>query len=234
MSGPYKSICNSYLTFSYHINITVNKTSQLCGWIHRTFRTRSRYVMMTLFKSLVQSRLDYCSQLWSPSLQSEINRVEKIQKNFIDKIYGLSNMDYWSQLRELNLYSQERRRERYICIFIWKIATGKSQGYELLFNHNPRRGRECHISSISKKAPLSVQKALEAGLSVRGAKIFNLLPAHIRNMEGHEVTVAHFKKELDEFLQSIPDQPTTAGFCRAAQTNSLLHQIPMVKQNNYN
>ena len=36
--------------------------------------------MMTLFKSLVLSRLDYGSQLWSPTKIHQIIMIEKIQK----------------------------------------------------------------------------------------------------------------------------------------------------------
>ena len=38
--------------------------------------------MMTLFKSLVLARLDYGSQLWSPTIIHHINKIEKIQKAF--------------------------------------------------------------------------------------------------------------------------------------------------------
>ena len=38
-------------------------------------------------------------------------------------------------------------------------------------------------------------------------------------------SVDNFKKQLDVFLSDIPDQPTTAGLGRSAESNSLLHQI---------
>ena len=39
----------------------------MLAWILRTFSPRQSTVMMTLFKSLILSRLDYGSQLWSPT-----------------------------------------------------------------------------------------------------------------------------------------------------------------------
>ena len=62
-------------------------------------------------------------------------------------------------------------------------------------------------------------------MGVKGARIFNLLPAEIRNIDADNVD--NFKKSLDDFLCQVPDQPTIAGLGRAAETNSLLHQIPM-------
>ena len=70
------------LTFLAHINKMVKQANKLIGWIFRTFRVRSVRVMMTLWKSLVQSKLDYCSQLWSPADASTINLLENNQRQF--------------------------------------------------------------------------------------------------------------------------------------------------------
>mgnify|MGYP001437879997 CR=1 FL=1 len=36
--------------------------------------------MITIWKSLIQPKLDYCSQLWSPSDQASIALLESLQK----------------------------------------------------------------------------------------------------------------------------------------------------------
>ena len=119
----------SDLTFTLHISKTVSSANQLVGWALRTFRRRSKLVMLTIWKSIIQSKLDYCSQLWSPSDQTNINKIESIARHFTAKIHGLEDMDYWERLQALSLYSQERRRERYMIIFIWKVAQELVQGY---------------------------------------------------------------------------------------------------------
>ena len=87
--------------------------------------------MLVLWNSLIQSRLDYCSQLWSPSLASEIAKIEDVQRHFTKKIDGMEDFSYHERLKKLNMYSQERRRDRYMIIFIWKIAMGLVDGYKL-------------------------------------------------------------------------------------------------------
>ena len=57
---------SSDCTFSIHIDNVVTSVSKMLGWVLRTFRSRSKVVMMTCWSSLLQSRLDYCCQLWSP------------------------------------------------------------------------------------------------------------------------------------------------------------------------
>ena len=50
-------------SFSEQILKIVKEGKQQCGWILRTFNTRDSLPMITLWKSLVLSRLEYCSQL---------------------------------------------------------------------------------------------------------------------------------------------------------------------------
>ena len=93
--------------------------------------------MMTIWKSLIQCKLDYCSQLWSPVDQASISRLESVCRHFTAQIAGLGDLDYWERLTALRMYSQERRRERYRIIFIWKIL-GHVQGYNIPSKESPR------------------------------------------------------------------------------------------------
>ena len=79
--------------------------------------------MLTLFKALVMSRLDYGCQLWSPYLSKQ-NMVEKVQRSFTRFISGMAGLSYTERLTVLNLYSLQRRRERYIIIYVRKILEG--------------------------------------------------------------------------------------------------------------
>jgi hypothetical protein len=51
----------SDLSFSLQIDKVVTTASQMVGWGLRTFRSRGSYLLLTMFKSLVQAHLDYCS-----------------------------------------------------------------------------------------------------------------------------------------------------------------------------
>ena len=179
-------------------------------------------VMMTIWKSLVQSKLDYCSQLWSPSDQASIGRLESVSRHFTAQVAGLEGLDYWDRLQALKLYSQERRRERYRIIFVWKVLQGYAEGFSITAHRSPRRGRFVVIGKYHNRAPAVVRQAREATLSVHGAHLFNLLPQHLRDM--HSGSVDQFKAGLDAWLSSVPDQPTIPGRLRAAKSNSLTDQ----------
>ena len=93
------TICTD-LSFSTQIDMTVKAGSQMSGWVLRTFRSRNTYLMLTLLRSMIQPRLDYCSQLWSPRDQHSINRLEQVQRQFISQIRAshLRGLDYWEKL----------------------------------------------------------------------------------------------------------------------------------------
>ena len=135
------------------------------------------------------------------------------------------DLNYWEKLSQLNLYSQERRRERYQVIFLWKISQGMVLGYDVQFASVGRRGRNIIPKAVARAAPTVVKNARERSLGVRGAKLFNLLPETLRSMNSDHIDM--FKNHLDVFLASIPDQPTVTGLGRAAESNSLLHQLPL-------
>ena len=219
---------SSNLSFSIHIENTVLAASKLVGWGLRTFSGRGRTVMLTLFKSLVQPKLDYCSQLWSPSDQGSINQLELVQKHLVDRIQcpKLVGLNYWDKLSELHLYSQERRRERYQVIFLWKISQGMVSGYDLEFTSGMgRRGRTIIPKTVVRTVPSVFRNERERSLGVRVANILNLLTEQLKSIDTNHVDL--FKNHLDVFLSTIPDQPTVTGLGRAAESNSLLHQLPM-------
>ena len=111
--------------------------------------------MSTLWKCIIQPRLDYCSQLWTPNDQESINSIEAVQQHFLDKVAGATHMNHWERLKFLNLYSQERRRERYVVIFLWKIVEGLVKGFEITFKDDEcgRRGRLAVTKPYVRSAP---------------------------------------------------------------------------------
>ena len=121
------------------------------------------------------------------------------------------------------MYSQERRRERYQLIFIWKLSQGLVGGYSLPFQYSERRGATVLVPPMAIGCPASVRKAKEASLQVKGARLYNLLPKELRDMKG--VSVNTFKTGLDSWLSAFPDQPTIPSRQRAALTNSLIDQV---------
>ena len=105
-----------------------------------------------------------------------------------------------------------------MIIFVWKISQGFVSGYN-------RTGRKAILPHTPQSATATVKQARAGTLAVRGAKLFNAMPASLRNSDHGDGLM--FKNHLDIYLQNITDQPTVGGLTRAAQSNSLIHQLPL-------
>ena len=77
--------------------------------------------MLTLYKPMVRSLLEYCSPLWHPTKISDIQELGSVQETFIARITGMRDMHYWDCLINLSLMSLQRGRERFIILHMWKI-----------------------------------------------------------------------------------------------------------------
>ena len=70
------------LKFDTHIDIITTKARDMTGWILRTFKTRERFPLMTVFKQWIIGKLEYCCPVWSPIDKYNIEKIEKIQQNY--------------------------------------------------------------------------------------------------------------------------------------------------------
>ena len=200
---------SSNCTFDFHVASVYKRCSNLTGWILRTFTTRETITMMTLFKSLVLSRLDYASQLWSPHLLKSIYLIEKVQRSFTKHITGIKNKPYDERLKLLNLYSVQRRRDRYQIIYLWKIIEGlvPNLSAPITCTYSERRGRSCVVSHVNmgRLGTLSYNS-----FRWRSIRMFNKLPKYVRIVSS--CSIDEFKSQLDKHLRSIVDLPCRSGF----------------------
>ena len=190
--------------------------------------------MILLWKSLVLSKLDYCSQLWSPLAKGDIQKLEMVQRSFIRKIDGVRNLSYWDQLKKLKLYSLERRRERYMIVYIWRILEHQVPDFTANWIHSineeGRLGRRSNSPPVNNYASSDIKKVRYSSLSVRGPQLFNVLPAELRNLKN--CSVESFKRALDRFLSTVPDEPQIPGYTvmRRADSNSIVDMVQHINQ----
>ena len=215
-------------SFTSHIQKLVIKTKDLSSWILQTFR--EKIVLLTLSKSLVITHLDYCSQLWSPTKRGLVQELEMVQRTFLRKITEIRGLSYWEQLIKLKLYSLERRRERYIIIYTWSILEDIVPNFSHIENetetggiksyHHIRHGQNCVVRVLNRG---SRQNIINGSLSVQGPRLFKCLPRYLRNLTKRSKKVT-FKKELDKFLQTVPDEPLIPNYValRRAESNSIV------------
>ena len=165
--------------------------------------------MLTLFKSLVLSRLDYGSQLCSSHLVKHIDQLEKIQRYFPNRITGMQSLDYSDRLVYLKLHSLQKRRERYCIIYVWRIIEVLMPNFsnQIVCSYSDRRGRYCIVSHvhIGRLGTLAFNS-----FRWRSIRLFNAMPNHISYISS--CAVISFKCKLDLYLRNIVDLSGIPGF----------------------
>ena len=204
------------LNWSPHINLVADKARQLISWVLSVFRDRSEDTMMSLYKSLIRSRLEYASPLWHPSKIADIKTIEAVQRQFTSRIDGLSDFCYYDRLRILKILSLQRRRERFIIIMIWKIINNATPNdLNLHITNSGRRGIKVQVPPLTMTATQRSRSLYDSSFAVVGPKLWNTLPRKISTITSKTT----FKTALSRYLSQIPDHPPIDGF---TSYNSLL------------
>ena len=179
--------------------------------------------------------MEYCCSIWSPTLQKEINELERIQKTFTSKITGMEDLDYHQRLKTLKLYSLERRRERYLIIYAWQMIENVKDNVLDLLTHKNGRSRRIWsrpIRWIHKgiKIKHSYRSLIHNNTAKKMERLFNSLPPYLRNIE--DKTTDTFKLHLDKWLQTVPDLPRIDNYGSrvAAESNSIINQAATVRR----
>ena len=208
-------------TWSTHISIIAKDGRKLLAWVLGVFQDRSSLTMLTLYKSMIRAKLEYCCPLWDPSAISDIQKLENVQRLFTSKVAGCENLTYWERLKFLKVQSLQRRRERYTIIHIWKILndlTNNDIGISFTDKDNiSRSGITAVVPSVPRHVPAKVISLYEDSFAVKAPKLWNCLPATVKGSS----TLLSFKASLGNFLNQIPDMPPTTG-CTGMNTNSIL------------
>ena len=181
----------------------MSAANKLVGLIRRSIISLDKKSFVTLFKSLIRSKLEYNNAAWCTYTKNDILKIEAVQRRATKMLPGLRNMLYPDRLRALQLPTLIYRRLRGDCIQVYKyLHVHYDVNWSNLINLNNsveyRYDTRGHKFKLRKTSHKTIPR--EKFFAVRVINNWNSLPEDVVFAPSFN----NFKNQLDNFWSKNP------------------------------